>query len=85
MEREHMVTARTAVAVRMTPTDVREAERRAQAWLAAHQGMRNRAAAPSDTGREGVITALALLFSAVTMSPQEISRQDRGGLVCYSG
>ena len=62
-EREHMVTARTAVAVRMTPTDVREAERRAQAWLAAHQGMRNRAAPPSDTGREGVITALALLFA----------------------
>ena len=62
-EREHMVTARTAVAVRMTPTDVREAERRAQAWLAARQGMRNRAAPPSDTGREGVITALALLFA----------------------
>ena len=54
-EREQIVTARTAVAVRMTPTDVREAERRAQAWLAAHQGMRNRAAPPSDTGREGVI------------------------------
>ena len=61
-EREQMVTARTAVAVRMTPTDVREAERREQAWLAAHQGMRNRAAPPSDTGREGVIIALGLLF-----------------------
>ena len=47
-EREHMVTARVAVASRMTPTDVREAERRAQAWLAAHPGMRNRVAPPSD-------------------------------------
>ena len=51
-EREHMVTARAAGAARMTPTDVREAERRAQAWHAAHQGG-NRAAPPSDTGREG--------------------------------
>ena len=42
-EREQIVTARAAVAVRMTPTDLREAERRAQAWHAAHQGMRNRA------------------------------------------
>ena len=57
-EREHIVTARAAVAVRMTPTDVREAERRAQAWHAAHQGMKNRAAPPSDTGREGLIIAL---------------------------
>ena len=56
-EREHMVTARAAVASRMTPTDVREAERRAQAWLAAHPGMRNRAAPPSDPGRAGVIVA----------------------------
>ena len=43
-ERELIVTARDAVAVRMTPTDLREAERRAQAWHAAHQDMRNRAA-----------------------------------------
>ena len=42
-EREQIVTARAAVAVRMTPTDLREAEGRAQAWHAAHQGMRNRA------------------------------------------
>ena len=42
-EREQIVTARAAVAVRMTPTDLREAERRARAWHAAHQGMRNRA------------------------------------------
>ena len=42
-ERELIVTARAAVAVRMTPTDLREAERRAQAWHASHQGMRNRA------------------------------------------
>ena len=62
-EREHMVTARAAVAARMTPTDVREAERRAQAWHAAHQGMRNRAAPPSDTGREGVIIALGLVVA----------------------
>ena len=62
-EREHMVTTRTAVAGRMTPTDVREAERRAQAWLAAHQGMRNRAAPPNDTGRTGVIIALGLVFA----------------------
>ena len=52
-ERELIVTARAAVAARMTPPDLREAERRAQAWHAAHQGMRNRAAPPSDTGREG--------------------------------
>ena len=56
-EREHMVTARAAVASRMTPTDVREAERRTQAWLAAHPGMRNRVAPPSDPGRAGVIVA----------------------------
>ena len=62
-EREQIVTARAAVAVRMTPTDVREAERRAQAWHAAHQGMRNRAAPPSDTGRKGLIIALELLFA----------------------
>ena len=62
-EREHIVTARAGVAVRMTPTDVREAERRAQAWLAAHQGMRNRAAPPSDTGRGGLIIALELVFA----------------------
>ena len=52
---------RAAVAARMTPTDLREAERRARAWHAAHQGMRNRAAPPSDTGREGLIIALGLL------------------------
>ena len=52
-EREHMVTARAAVASRMTPTDVREAERRAQAWLAAHPGMRNRAAPPQRPGTRG--------------------------------
>ncbi len=62
-EREQIVTARAAVAVRMTPTDVREAERRAQAWHAAHQGMRNRAVPPSDTGRKGLIIALELLFA----------------------
>ena len=62
-ERELIVTARAAVAARMTPTDLREAERRAQAWHAAHQGMRNRAAPPSDTGREGLIIALALLVA----------------------
>ena len=33
------MTVRAALAVRMTPTDVREAERRAQAWLAANQGI----------------------------------------------
>ena len=38
-EREPIVTVRAALAVRMTPTDVREAERRAQAWLAANQGI----------------------------------------------
>ncbi len=58
VEREHMVTARAAVAARMTPTDVREAHRRAQAWPAAHPGMRNRAAPPSDTGRTGLSIAL---------------------------
>ena len=57
-DRELIVTACAAVAARMTPTDLREAERRAQAWHAAHQGMRNRAAPPSDTGREGLIIAL---------------------------
>ena len=62
-ERELIVTARAAVAVRMTPTDLREAERRAQAWHAAHQGMRDRAAPPSDTGREGLIIALGLLVA----------------------
>ena len=62
-EREQIMTARAAVAVRMTPTDVREAERRAQAWHAAHQGMRNRAVPLSDTGREGLIIALELLFA----------------------
>ena len=56
-ERESIVTARAASAVRMTPTDLREAERRAQAWHAAHQGMRNRAAPPNGTGREGLIIA----------------------------
>ena len=60
-ERELIVTARDAGAVRMTPTDLREAERRAQAWHAAHQDMRNRAAPPSDTGREGLIIALGSL------------------------
>ena len=54
-------TARAAVAARMTPTDLREAERRAQAWHAAHPGMRNRAVQPSDTRREGLIIALDLL------------------------
>ena len=58
VEREQMVTARAAVAARMTPTDVREAHRRAQAWPAAHPGMRNRAAPPSDTGRTGLRIAL---------------------------
>ena len=62
-ERELIVTARAAVAARMTPTDLREAERRAQAWHAAHQGMRNRVAPPSDTGREGLIIALGLLVA----------------------
>ena len=62
-ERELIVTARAAVAARMTPTDLREAERRAQAWHAAHPGMRNRAAPPSDTGREGLIIALGLLVA----------------------
>ena len=60
-ERELIMTARAAVAARMTPTDLREADRRAQAWHAAHQGMRNRAAPPSDTGRESLIIALGLL------------------------
>ena len=63
VEREQIVTARAAVASRMTPTNVREAERRAQAWHAAHPGMRNRAAPPSDTGRKGLSIALALLFA----------------------
>ena len=62
-ERELIVTARAAVAARMTPTDLGEADRRAQAWHAAHQGMRNRAAPPSDTGREGLIIALGLLVA----------------------
>ena len=62
-ERELIVTARAAAAARMTPTDLREADRRAQAWHAAHQGMRNRAAPPSDTGREGLIIALGLLVA----------------------
>ncbi len=62
-EREHSETVRAAVAARMPPTDVREAERRAQAWLAAHPDMRDRAAPPSDTGRAGVIIALGLLFA----------------------
>ena len=62
-EREHIVTARAAVAARMTPTDVREANRRAQAWHAAHPGMRNRAAPPSDTGRKGLIIALELVVA----------------------
>ena len=62
-ERELIVTARAAVAARMTPTDLREADRRAQAWHAAHQGMRNRAAPPSDTGHEGLIIALGLLVA----------------------
>ena len=60
-DREQIVTARAGVAVRMTPTDLREAERRAQAWQAAHQDMRDRPAAPRDTGREGLIIALGLL------------------------
>ena len=47
-EREQMLTARAAIAAWMTPTDVRDANRRAQAWHAAHQGMRNRAVPPSD-------------------------------------
>ena len=62
-EREHIVTARAAVAARMPPTDVREANRRAQAWHAAHPGMRNRAAPPSDTGRKGLIIALELVVA----------------------
>ena len=62
-EREQIVTARAAVAARMTPTDLREAERRARAWHAAHQGMRNRAAPPSDTGREGLLIALGFLVA----------------------
>ena len=62
-ERELIVTARAAVAARMTPTDLREADRRAQAWHAAHPGMRNRAAPPSDTGREGLIITLGLLVA----------------------
>ena len=55
-----------AVAVRMTSTDLREAERRAQAWHEAHQGMRNRAAPPSDTVREGLIIALGSCHRANT-------------------
>ena len=72
-EREQIVTARAAVAARMTPTDLREADRRARAWHAAHQGMRNRAAPhqgmrnraapPSATGSEGLIIALGLLVA----------------------
>ena len=62
-DREQIVTARAAVAARMTPTDVREANRRAQAWHAAHPGMRNRAAPPSDTGRKGLIIALELVVA----------------------
>ena len=57
-ERELIVTARDAGAARMKPADLREAERLTQAWHAAHQGMRNRAAPPSDTGREGLIIAI---------------------------
>ena len=57
-EREPIVTARAAVAAQMTPTAVREAHRRAQAWHAAHPGLKNRATPPSDTGRKGVILAL---------------------------
>ena len=49
-EREHMVTARAAVAAR------RRGTRRTR-------GMRNRAAPPSDTGREGVIIALGLVVA----------------------
>ena len=66
-EREQIVTARAAVAARMTPTDLREANRRAQAWHAAHRGMRNPTSPPSDTGHdtghEGLIIALELPFS----------------------
>ena len=51
--REKMMTARAAVASRMTPTDVHEA----------HPGMRNRAEPPSDTGRKGLSIALGLLFA----------------------
>ena len=61
-EREQIVTARAAVAVRMTPTDLREANCRAQAWHAAHQGM-NGAAPPSDTGHEGLIIALEFVVA----------------------
>ena len=57
-ERELIVTARDAGAARMKPADLREAERLAQAWHAAHPGMRNRAEPPSDTGREGLIIAV---------------------------
>ena len=69
-EHEQTVTARAAVAARMTPTDVREAERRAQAWHAAHPGLRNRAAPPSDTGRTGV--RIALDAGGARGSPQAI-------------
>ena len=62
-ERELIVTVRDAGAVRMSPADLREAERRAQAWRAAHQGMRNRAVPPSGTAREGLIIALGLVFA----------------------
>ena len=66
-EREQIVTARAAVAARMTPTDLREANRRAQAWHAAHRGMRNPTSPPSDTGHdtghEGLIIALELPFT----------------------
>ena len=65
-----MLTARAAIAARMTPTDVRDANRRAQAWHAAHQGMRNRAVPPSDTGREGLIVALGLFWSPCDGRPR---------------
>ena len=62
-ERAQMVAVRAAVAARMPPTDVREAERRTQAWFAAHPDMSDRAAPPSDTGREGLIIAIGLWFA----------------------
>ena len=78
-ERELIVTARAAVAARMTPTDLREAERRARAWHAAHQGMRNRVAPPSDTGREGLIIALGLFpFSLINSHPFGSARSSPG-------
>ena len=63
-ERELIVTARAAVAARMTPTDLRERRTAARRrGTRRTRGMRNRAAPPSDTGREGLIIARGLLVA----------------------